>query len=930
MYILFLYKVAAVQKKLEEKIAAEKAAKIAAEKIVAERLINFPRLDSLSCDAVCLVFSNVSARKKYCGLVTEEGLDGSILAGVKDMDELIDIGMNKMFARRIIEIIKEWQVSGVPKELLVPSPPSSLATAQPSPSFVTTLKSEISGVPNEALVSTAAQPSQPFVVKLKSGVSASGSFSSSDRDMVLVLASLSEGVNSSGKSIVQNGVYCPANTSEELNAKVKMFSAEDIARAKNEYEMMVKLYKHDPSNFVQPHALLRGDSGQITTNTDVDHAQCLSSVCIAMEMGVVSMDKFVMKQKLSVIECFVISEKYLLIVLSACACGVVLMDFKPANIIKVLSSEGADTLKAIDFENSCLEGSNVSGETTAAYSCPELAKYALAIAKGGKPRPLMASQKMDIAALGFAVFELANTNVSFWKCFSEEDMTDLQILEALSILTDEQVSSIIDRTFPSEMHKPLRTWLAHALKINPNERATSNELLHNHSLFGNKERTLDNGGLMEQMLKANIGIEQAISGIQDIQLTIEQVSAKIDVMAISQCDLGLLLRQTAADTIDNHAELKNSLVALSSNLTSGAFSKLANVADSSSSLSVEQIKTIIQDAVKDATPIVVSSTGLNEELKHFISSSFSEFASVSKVSGDSGETKEHLQSMARMLLDLKDDIKKVSSEIADVRADLSEVNSKLGCNNEMLRTLIIGNFNAPSLVVVFPAKPPNGKEKGGGFFKKTKAKALNMFANESVVFFICPVTKKPAKSGPDGKGYRLILPKDWVKKVAPVISISMKILQIAMTTYGIPMPTIPLPSELSPSQFISSILEEIEGELADGIADAVGEEKETMESYLEAYESASDAMDICEGSSLNKRKKEKLALALTQSEVNISYDAIRKLVIKVEGQDDQVGNGWEPKQTGLSKIVSRKDGTVAWVSKEGEELFHETGVDALQ
>ena len=39
---------------------------------------------------------------------------------------------------------------------------------------------------------------------------------------------------------------------------------------------------------------------------------------------------------------------------------------------------------------------------------------------------------------------------------------------------------------------------------------------------------------------------------------------------------------------------------------------------------------------------------------------------------------------------------------------------------------------------------------------------------------------------------------------------------------------------------------------------------------------------------------------------------------------------WEPQFTGLEKVLSRKDGTVAWVSKEGENLFHEAGIDALK
>ena len=117
--------------------------------------------------------------------------------------------------------------------------------------------------------------------------------------------------------------------------------------------------------------------------------------------------------------------------------------------------------------------------------------------------------------------------------------------------------------------------------------------------------------------QANVGIDRNFDGIQEIKLTQEQMRAELVVVANSQCELGLSIRQNAADANDNHAELKTSLASLSSNLTSGAFSKLTNVADSSSSLSTEQMIDMIQDAVKGAIPIVASSTGLNEELKYF-------------------------------------------------------------------------------------------------------------------------------------------------------------------------------------------------------------------------------------------------------------------------------------------------------------------------
>lgn len=40
-------------------------------------------------------------------------------------------------------------------------------------------------------------------------------------------------------------------------------------------------------------------------------------------------------------------------------------------------------------------------------------------------------------------------------------------------------------------------------------------------------------------------------------------------------------------------------------------------------------------------------------------------------------------------------------------------------------------------------------------------------------------------------------------------------------------------------------------------------------------------------------------------------------------------SGWEPKYTGLIKMISPKDGTIAWVSEEGRGRFMENGKEAL-
>ena len=195
--------------------------------------------------------------------------------------------------------------------------------------------------------------------------------------------------------------------------------------------------------------------------------------------------------------------------------------------------------------------------------------------------------------------------------------------------------------------------------------------------------------------------------------------------------------------------------------------------------------------------------------------------------------------------------------------------------------------------------------------------------------FICPVTKKPARSGPEGKGYRLVLPKDWLKKAAPVLAISLKVVQLAMTAYGIPLPTPPLPSGMTSNDFVGLLFEEIESELASGVEDAIGEAKEVMEAYQESYDSSKLAMEVCsEVETISKKDAKKLRRAVEDTEAEVSYKVIRGLLVKLEGGDASEPS-WEPKHTGQRKVSSWKDGATAWVSKEGEAAFHEKGGEAL-
>ena len=104
----------------------------------------------------------------------------------------------------------------------------------------------------------------------------------------------------------------------------------------------------------------------------------------------------------------------------------------------------------------------------------------------------------------------------------------------------------------------------------------------------------------------------------------------------------------------------------------------------------------------------------------------------------------------------------------------------------MLQTIINCTHVVPTLILMFPIEPK-------GFV----AKAKSLIQKEMCFLFVCPVTKKPAKSGPDGTGYRITVTREWVKKAAPLLVIALKITQLALTAYGMPFPFPSLPLDFT-------------------------------------------------------------------------------------------------------------------------------------
>jgi hypothetical protein len=225
----------------------------------------------------------------------------------------------------------------------------------------------------------------------------------------------------------------------------------------------------------------------------------------------------------------------------------------------------------------------------------------------------------------------------------------------------------------------------------------------------------------------------------------------------------------------------------------------------------------------------------------------------------------------------------------------NEIADKFVKQEYLLITILKSKHFMPHLFIVFTVKKETVREKISFGHKMVE------------FFFVCPITLKL------GNAYRTSVEKKWFKKIAPIIQFSLIVLKIVASMYGI---SIPIPNFEIATNFIGKIymqneLSDISIKMLDSNIESISEEmnnlKNNNEKILENLE--------------NK-------FCLTDEH----YFEIRKLIFKLEVSTGIYTDQWEPRNTGLKKIISNTDGTTAWILNDENEIkkFHEEGKKCLK
>lgn len=161
-------------------------------------------------------------------------------------------------------------------------------------------------------------------------------------------------------------------------------------------------------------------------------------------------------------------------------------------------------------------------------------------------------------------------------------------------------------------------------------------------------------------------------------------------------------------------------------------------------------------------------------------------------------------------------------------------------------------------------------------------------------------------------------------KLAPIIQLSLCVLKVALTAYGIPLPIPHFVDSMLTNELRLNVLDKVSSIVKDFVKDS-GDD--LLSDSIENIEDCLANLTNPESSAITIRKNTKAL----QGETHQLYSKeLHHLLFELEKPKNISYNfDWKPQYTGLNYEIGG-DGTSAWVSEEGKERFLREGSAALK
>jgi hypothetical protein len=249
---------------------------------------------------------------------------------------------------------------------------------------------------------------------------------------------------------------------------------------------------------------------------------------------------------------------------------------------------------------------------------------------------------------------------------------------------------------------------------------------------------------------------------------------------------------------------------------------------------------------------------------------------------------------------------------------LQELMSRVEAHDHTLQMLVGKEKECPSLFWFYPRKP----ELRSWLWNPCKC----LFQDTLMMVVVCPVTLCMVPCGPDGVGWEVALPKQWVKTWAPAILFSIYVLQAAVLAGRVV--GIPLPPVLGVGSSVQDVL---------GFNTMLGGSYNKRQNQTSVFDSLTafagatveildldpaDASEMKHGFSgpivVNGRLSTALPASLPIPMVGEAYKSIHAFL--TTGENAKLGK-LEDQLRGRMERVMAPDGDIEWVSMEGKDAW---------
>jgi hypothetical protein len=245
-------------------------------------------------------------------------------------------------------------------------------------------------------------------------------------------------------------------------------------------------------------------------------------------------------------------------------------------------------------------------------------------------------------------------------------------------------------------------------------------------------------------------------------------------------------------------------------------------------------------------------------------------------------------------------------------AQLQYVVLKVQAHDRTLHTLVGKTAECPKVVWFYPKKP----ELRDWLSNPMKC----LFQAPLMMVVVCPVTLCVVPCGPDGVGWEVAMPKEWVKEWGPAILFSIYVLQAAMVAgrvVGIPLPPMPDTKVVKEALGLKGML---------GSAFSKGVNQVNLSDSLSCFAKTTKAAldlnpelrSLCEGLKQPTAAADggqALPADLPMHLVGEAYKSIHKFLLTFGPLEDQL--------RGRMERAAANNGEVEWVSVEGKEAWQQ-------